>query len=342
MFTLSPSVTSASVAPLLAAQIALDQARERFSTVKQQCSTVTIDFARKCINPYELIGYAQSTPRQRNFYAFLELITHVPSLRALVAGRTLHIGEAPGNFIDALLHLQPQADWHAISLNPGVPFYEHLQQAKKTNGHSRVMYGPDGSGNVMKPELLSFVERELGSERATLITCDAGLWIDDKDRNQQEVLNVDLLAAELRLAMTCIAVHGSIVIKVFDTFHVSTHNLLRHVASYFAATHVIKLNSGRITSSERYVVLVDYQGQPYNTQIVAYSDHWVPLMQSTVQLAQQQTLAINETVQLATYLNAINMCTPTDARTLFTETLAVCHNRLQLAQEFLTRVECLK
>ena len=346
MFALSsidPPDPAYTAAALAAAQVELDQARERLCTLKQQCATVTIDFARKCINPYELIGYAQSTPRQRSFYSFLELMARIPALRAVLGrNRTLHIGEAPGNFIDAVLHLQPHADWHAISINTGVPFYEHLQHAKKPNGHSRVMYGPDGSGNVMQPDLLLFVERELGVDRAALITCDAGLWVDDKDRNQQEVLNMDLIAAELRLAVSCVALHGSVIIKMFDCFHTATHSLLRHVAGFFAETCVVKLDSGRITSSERYVVLMDYQGQPYTPQVPNYAEYWAPLIPSAVQLARQQAQAINDTVQLATYLHAINMTTPADARTLFTETLAVCHSRLQMAQEFLKRVEILK
>jgi len=322
----------------------LNAARERLAILKQSCPSVTIDFARKCINPYELIGHAQSTPRQRNFYGFLELVERVPALGHALQGRTLHLCEAPGNFIEAVLHLYPQADWHASSLNHSVPFFDHLQQAKKSNGHSRVMFGLQGSGDITKPDVLPFLERELGSDKATLVTCDGGVWLDDKDRNNQETLNSALFQAEIHVALACMALHGCLVVKLFDTFESTTHALVHALSVRFARGYIIKLDSGRITSSERYLVFEDYNGQPWRAEELDnyQMKNGTILHDSAVALAQQQTTAIIQTVQLATYLHAINVSTAVDARNMFLETLATCQTRLKAAQSFLARIDNLR
>jgi hypothetical protein len=97
--------------------------------------------ARRMLHDYDLIPHLHAgKTHSRSYFLLLELLAEYPALRHIATTanvRTLHLDVGPGGFIDALLKSNLSADWHATS---STEVYEHIRNAKKNNGHSRLLH----------------------------------------------------------------------------------------------------------------------------------------------------------------------------------------------------------
>lgn len=320
-----------------AVHLQLQDAQRNFGDAKKTCSLATVDYARKCVNPYELLSHVDSYDvtmhKNRAFYKILEIVALFPTLYpCLTNNRTLHLCEAPGNFIDGVSFLAKQTnDWHASSLRgpKNITFYSHHLEAKKTNGHARVIFGEDGTGNITHAENSERLICENGVHRATLVTGDGGFQLDDQEYEEQEERSHQLWAAELYTALRALAPGGALVLKIFHGAHEITHALMALLLPLFGAVHLVKLRTSRICNGECYVVAEGFNKNHSSfvatmemLKTVAFkgtTEHLVrtplqSLYQAFIAMAQQQIAACTDCVALAYYLQAIGIVSLNDVR----------------------------
>ena len=189
----------------------LDSAREKMFDARRHSDSVartipqhTFAYAQRAVNPYELVQHLDNGENMwpRSFYTILELAALFPAIRTAATAKTLHLCEAPGYFCDAVLRLSDgQADWHACSLsNRGMLFQKHLLLAKKSNGHSRVVFGERGTGDLQEKDTAMCIVYECGGN-VSLVTADGA---DDEVQDQWSLTNVKLLAAQMFTALNAL------------------------------------------------------------------------------------------------------------------------------------------
>ncbi len=322
------------------------------AATRRTCSQATFDYARKCINPYELVSHINTneTPSTKNraYYTLLELAALFPALVDCMNDCTLHLCESPGSFIDAVLSLSNhRADWHGISLctKTSVPFYEHHLAAKKPNGHSRVIFGDD-NGDILRRETVRCIVYEIGAAKAMFVTADGDTPSED------EMDMVPLLAAQMFAAFRALAQGGSFVIKVFNTFETATQQLLELCRRMFVSMHITKLGTTNVVTADRYVVCQQFNASPELLtetlallEPTAFEGQPLPdnlpralLDTSMLAIGERQVTAITECVALAEYFHAIGIVNPTDVRRHFIAHLANNSERVEAAQAMLTRL----
>lgn len=232
----------------------LSDVLEELAALTTQLPRATIEYARKCANPAELIQHMDAiTPvkRSRSYYHLLELASVIPEVYRACHERTLHLCEAPGGFVDAALMLSSnKADWHAVSIDkPGLPqFYPHLAQAKKTNGHARVIYGEHGSGDLLDPRNYACIVHEVGAGKAALVTADA-------DTTDGKLLMVEVLVAAKTLRKG-----GCFVLRI-EHETPETRRAAWACCALFELAKVYRLVTTNPCDPERYLVGVGFAGR---------------------------------------------------------------------------------
>jgi hypothetical protein len=118
-----------------------------------------------------------------------------------------------------------------------------------------VTYGADGTGNLYslanQAAFAATAAEHCGA--ALLYTADGGFDFSS-DYNGQENTVHRLLAAEALAGLQTLAPGGTMILKVFDTKHVATLELLWMVGGCFERTAIVKPHTSRPANSERYWV----------------------------------------------------------------------------------------
>lgn len=243
-------------------------------------SAVARTYAWHLINPMELIVAADTrTPprinRTRELYVAFELMARVPQLlnsthtssnRKIT---TLHLCEAPGSFVDAMaLCVGPaNLDWHATTQyipNASVAFLPHLATARQPNGHPRVTYGEDHTGNLLNYANAQNVIREMGVKKAHLVTADGGEPCPAYGQikvDQLEQHYLPLLCAESFVTLKTLAHGGSYVMRVFDMFMEQTHVLLAFLAHCFDVVEIVCPQTMHVAEPIHYIVARNFNSQ---------------------------------------------------------------------------------
>jgi biopolymer transport protein ExbD len=192
-----PATSDADLAIVLAEASAVAREATRIAGVT---GAPAFQYALQLATPMELLFTADvrtppRIPRTRELYVAFELYSdtdlltsartacQLPGASASAKGSdrglpTLHLAEAPGSFVDALLHLVGDADWHATSLRrEHCPcFFDHLANATdRLNGHPRVSFGADQTGDLTSLANVHHTVREVGARHVALVTADGAL-----------------------------------------------------------------------------------------------------------------------------------------------------------------------
>jgi 23S rRNA U2552 (ribose-2'-O)-methylase RlmE/FtsJ len=257
----------------------------------ETCNTDDWDAMKKITNPYEYIHttvpghkYAVSRmkPLSRSFYKLIEIIKHCKLLppaygqqshgnhgsrsRASEAPsswcsgpiQTFHLAEGPGGFIEALCYLRANNGdvYHGMTLvddrSHSCPGWKKSRSFLDRNPMVRIEFGADGTGN-----LLSLANYDACCEKyqqsIDFITADGGFDFSS-DFNNQEILAMNLIAAEVFYAISMQKVGGTFVLKIFDMFTRVTIDLLHLLCMTYDDVIIFKPNTSRIANSEKYVV----------------------------------------------------------------------------------------
>jgi hypothetical protein len=119
-----------------------------------------------------------------------------------------------------------------------------------------VSYGADGTGNMYHlPNQAVFAElaHDMARPGVDLYTADGGFDFST-DYNGQENTVQRLLAAEALAGLQSLRQGGVMIIKMFDTKHCATLELLWALSNCFMRTAMVKPHTSRPANSERYWV----------------------------------------------------------------------------------------
>jgi hypothetical protein len=227
-------------------------------TVRYIKNNYAINVSRAFIKLYELLEHLK---------LFTDLIQTQGKNHSLTI-RTLHICEAPGNFINAMnyyLKTKDQniiLDWHANSLNPNSPinkkefgddiFGDDL--GYMTKYPKRWIWGGDQTGNIM--HLINITYFETYFKDIDFISSDCGLGANETaDFFDQEARLSGLNFAQILIGLLTLRIGGHGIWKIFiPVSEPITVNLIYLINLHFKECRLIKQTSGSPGSSEIYLV----------------------------------------------------------------------------------------
>lgn len=232
------------------------------------------DDAKKITNPYEYIflslqrrmhrSVSGIVPLSRSYFKMIELWDILGLDTLLTRDRpfvSTHGAEGPGGFLEAVQHRTGRhTRMVAMTLRSterAVPGWRksHAFLAEYPDIH--ITYGADGTGNLYslanQTAFAAAAAEWFGEPAALLYTADGGFDFSS-DYNGQENTVHRLLAAEALAGLQTLIPGGTMIIKVFDTKHVATLELLWMLGGCFERTAVVKPHTSRPANSERYWV----------------------------------------------------------------------------------------
>lgn len=186
--------------------------------------------------------------------------------------RTLHLCEGPGGFIEGFLDRaarykrQVSAVW-AMTLkqtNHSIPGWRAAAKLLAKHPEIHIEYGPNATGNILEQENQMYLEQRLKPAGVHLVTADGGFDFS-ADFEAQEKNIFPLLVASSYIALTCLALQGCFILKIFDSFSPNTVAFLGFLASHFKEFTIYKPVTSRPCNSERYFIGKGFRGFPHTS-----------------------------------------------------------------------------
>lgn len=155
--------------------------------------------------------------------------------------RSLHLGEAPGGFVQCVGDLVDQRGggawrWLAVSLREGPQFdEERLPMSRGSIRYADMLVHGDGFGRA----------------EFDLVTADGACEMNHDHLEAEHLLLFD---AQCAIACGACAPGGTVVVKFYEGACADTLRVVAAVSRCFARLSVLKPRSSRAVNSERYLV----------------------------------------------------------------------------------------
>ena len=134
-------------------------------------------------------------------------------------------------------------------------FYSHLHCNDKYN----IASGEDG--DITRIEVISDIaamcDAIFGKYNADILIADGAPSLEFHQEDYQEIHAQKIILGELICALECVKRHGTLVLKIFDTFTKFTRCVVYLLTKIFGTVKIIKPSASRITNSEKYIVGID-------------------------------------------------------------------------------------
>lgn len=234
------------------------------------------EYYKKAVNPYEWV-YTQKKyqcfpesicylkPLSRSYFKMIEILelSHFFEGISSTEIRSAHVCEGPGGFIEALYDLS--AKYHkrchhsvAMTLKSHqchVPGWKKASQFLRKNRSVEIIYGEDGSGDILKPEnqqyFIDYTQDK--GHKVDLFTADGGFDVSD-NYEKQETLLFPLLMASTKIGLEVLKKGGTFVLKMFDCYHQATMDLLYFLSCHFEEWTLYKPGMSRPCNPEHYFI----------------------------------------------------------------------------------------
>ncbi|CAG5112145.1 Oidioi.mRNA.OKI2018_I69.chr2.g6391.t3.cds [Oikopleura dioica] len=205
---------------------------------------------------------------------FYEILWNVPELIADSPNvgkggfNSLHLCEAPGAFISALLQYWASEyrrynyfpDWRAATLNP---HHEESDPGAVIRVDTLILefphrwvFGTDNTGNIFNFGSLA----NLKGKQFSLVTGDGGVDCS-ADPEFQEENSAELKTSEYKAICYKLKNKGNAVLKLFCCCHESSLKILESAASSFQIVELVKPASSKAGNSELYLIMRGYFGR---------------------------------------------------------------------------------
>lgn len=192
-----------------------------------------------------------------------------------------HLAEGPGSFIQATIFYRDMYaknskndKYHAITLhseNKNVPrmeekFIGYYAKEKPRRFMQHVTYPQKvassdpkkDNGDITNPKTINLFKKEMGKNRAMLVTADGGFpW---KNENMQEQEAMRLVLGQITAAVEVQAKGGHFVCKVFETYTIPMVKIICMLAYLYEEVIITKPFMSRQSNSEKYFVCKNYTG----------------------------------------------------------------------------------
>ncbi len=221
-------------------------------------------FFRKLLNNYDFSS--REIAVNRAFYKLWELLAPHRAKLLHKGCCTLHLAEAPGSFVQVVKTMCESARVVAVSKPPS----SYADVVRK--GRAIPIFSPEVTilpgadfhyidllrGSTIR-NLVNKLREDVAPLGFDLITGDGGF--DEEERyDEKEVLHYKLILGEVICMLLLQKLGGSCILKVFDTFTVTTAHILYLLCQHYSSHEIIKPRTSRPTNSERYIVCHGFKG----------------------------------------------------------------------------------
>lgn len=223
------------------------------------------DTFKKLSNTYETVNTSPIyTPVSRSFFKLWEMMQDFSDTLSTNEPMTVaFLAEGPGGFIEAFWKFRshPSRDHiHTITLRSADKRVPQLRLLREMHGHVHVSYGADGTGDLYLLHNVEHFVRQMGGEATCNLVCaDAGFDFSG-DFNNQELMSLRLLCAEVYTAFRLQRPGGAFVLKVFDIFCPETMGLIQCILDAYNDVYIVKPLTSRPANSEKYLVCTGFTG----------------------------------------------------------------------------------
>ncbi|KAL7051033.1 hypothetical protein ACKWTF_004303 [Chironomus riparius] len=205
------------------------------------------------------------------FAKFFECISSYPMIDENLGDKffSVHLCEAPGAFITSLNHYlklhhpETKFEWRATTLNP---YYEGNSISNTILDDRLILhtlpnwfFGDTHDGNIIDADnIRSLVSYCKSIGNVQLVTCDGSIDCLDKPENQEEHVS-KLHTAEFITSLALLADNGTMLIKIFTFFELSTVSMLYVLNCCFKSVNLFKPATSKEGNSEVYVIALNFK-----------------------------------------------------------------------------------
>jgi len=214
-------------------------------------------FSNKFFNTDKIIS--------RAFYKIWEIFMIFPLLKneskPII---TLHLAEAPGSFVQALMYYREKILSHTnfkkdkyigVSREETTSTYIPSFDDKLNNTNfTRWKYK---NSDITSIEIVDKIIDDHKKMKIDLITADGG--IDCKDENNQEQELYKLILFEVYCSLKILNNEGSFILKVFDIYTDIMQKVIDILREVFKKVYIYKPLMSRPSNSEKYLVCIEYK-----------------------------------------------------------------------------------
>jgi len=236
------------------------------------------ELRKKITNPYEAIFSTSDTksfpslalvsPLSRSYFKMVEM-SYVADIWESIKMPIIsaHICEGPGGFLQCIVEQAKERgklkNSYAMTLKSTksqIPGWKRSSKFLKKHPEIELLYGKDMTGNILlRGNQDSFCET---ARDAAIFTADGGFDFST-DYTKQEEHSFHLVTASFSIGLRCLAVGGTMIIKLFDIYSPVMLDLILGTAANFESFILYKPATSRPCNSERYFIGKGYKGRPY-------------------------------------------------------------------------------
>jgi 23S rRNA U2552 (ribose-2'-O)-methylase RlmE/FtsJ len=241
------------------------------------------EYSKKITNPFELIFTTSGRypipssvcllhPLSRSYFKMIEIL-QISNVWNIFKGniRTAHVCEGPGGFIQAIYdgcerNKVKITNTTAMTLKPThfqVPGWKRASQFLKKNTQINVIYGRDGTGDILKQENQDFFIDKT-KRTINLFTADGGVDFTMNYKAQEETI-YPLLIASTKIAVRCLTQGGIYILKLFDCNSQTTRDFILSLGYCFDKWTIYKPCTSRPCNSEQYFIGFGFKTSTFNT-----------------------------------------------------------------------------
>ena len=236
------------------------------------------EYYKKIVNPYELVytqrkydNFPESIcmlkPLSRSYFKMVEILDGINffSIFKVDNIRTAHVCEGPGGFIEALKDqafrnkkiIQTSVAMTLRSKQTNIPGWKRAAQFLQNNRNIRILYGNDGSGDIMKMEnqehFIDYTVNPQYGGKINIFTADGGFDFSC-DYSKQEEMIFPLLVASTKIGLEVLKKGGVFILKMFDYYNKATLDLLYFLSCHFTEWTLYKPAMSRPCNPEQYFI----------------------------------------------------------------------------------------
>ncbi len=180
---------------------------------------------------------------------------------------SLHVAEAPGNFVSALHHYlrshygeNYRWNWKANTFEEKVENMGYLNDSLGLikRYRQRWLLGPSGNGDITLEENIKF----FAEKKYDLVTSDVKV-VDTANTNydEEENMNAAVHLAHILIALECLAPGGTAILKHFTLYESFSRDLVAIMAQCFEKVFIYKPKTSKAVNSEIYLVGIRFQSK---------------------------------------------------------------------------------
>lgn len=232
------------------------------------------DKFKKQTNSYELIFTSGHTlpslssylPISRSFFKHWEILHDFKDeILTKDKMRIACLAEGPGGFIEAFVNFRQHGNdtifgMTLISQDRCVPNWKLSNQMIEQNNIT-LLYGKDKTGSLYNDYNIFDTVEKIGQGTCDYITADGGFDFSNNFNNQEE-LSINLISKEIQCALLLQKKGGAFLLKIYDIHLKRTKELLYVLKQNYRVLNFIKPLTSRPANSEKYVLCLDFHGDP--------------------------------------------------------------------------------